>query len=273
MKIQNNILANRGSWLHHLLFAFFALVLTLPYVSCGGNQSGNDKELKRAVKEMAKVCPLQMGSFMSIENMKYSHKTLTITYGIATGLMNFDSLRANEAVLRNNMLLGFANQQNESFKKIIDAVIRARADMKLVFIDGKGASFELVITAEEIKSNRPGTDADPEVLLKTMLDNLRLQIPIDMGNGLVIKDVLLDENRCIYIYDCDESVIDIDRLNANIPEIKRYIIENFSDNNAAQELSRVIKATNRNLDYKYVGASSGKSVVVSIGPEEFNLNE
>ena len=273
MKIQNNILANRGSWLHHLLFAFFALVLTLPYVSCGGNQSGNDKELKRAVKEMAKVCPLQMGSFMSIENMKYSHKTLTITYGIATGLMNFDSLRANEAVLRNHMLLGFANQQNESFKKIIDAVIRARADMKLVFIDGKGASFELVITAEEIKSNRPGTDADPEVLLKSIYDNLKLQIPIDMGNGLIEKDVLLDANSFILIYECDESVIDIDRLNENLSEVKRMILAELTGNYASHNLSELIKATNRRLVYKYVGSSSGKSVVVSIGPEEFNLNE
>ena len=273
MKIQNNILANRGSWLHHLLFAFFALVLTLPYVSCGGNQSGNDKELKRAVKEMAKVCPLQMSDFMSIENMEYAHNTLTITYGIAAGLMNFDSLRANEAALRKNILIGFANQQNESFRKIIDAVIRARADMKLVLIDGKGASFELVITAEEIKSNRPGTDADPEVLLKSIYDNLKLQIPIDMGNGLTVKDALLDENSFIYIYECDESVIDIDKLNENLSEMKRMILAEFSVDIAAQKLSELIKATNRRLVYKYVGSSSGKTVVVSIGPEEFNLNE
>ena len=273
MKIQNNILANRGSWLHHLLFAFFALVLTLPYVSCGGSESGNDKELKRAVKEMAKEWPLQVDDFMSIENMEYAHNTLTITYGIATGLMNFDSLRANEAVLRNNVLLGFANVQNESFKKIIDAVIRANADMKLVYLDGKGASFELVITAEELKSNRPGTNADPEVLLKSIYDNLKLQIPIDMGNGLIVKDALLDENSFIYVYECDESVVDIDRLNENLSELKRWILAELSGNFTTQTMSEYIKATNRKLLYRYVGSSSGKSVVVSIGPEEFNLNE
>ncbi|MBR6919173.1 MAG: hypothetical protein IKN37_02445, partial [Bacteroidales bacterium] len=153
------------------------------------------------------------------------------------------------------------------------AVIRARADMMLVFIDGKGASFEFFITAEEIKSNRPGTDADPEVLLKSIYDNLKLQIPIDMGNGLTVKDALLDENSFIYIYECDESVIDIDKLNENLSEMKRMILAEFSVDIAAQKLSELIKATNRRLVYKYVGSSSGKSVVVSIGPEEFNLNE
>ena len=145
--------------------------------------------------------------------------------------------------------------------------------MKLVFIDGKGASFELVITAEEIKSNRPGTDADPEVLLKSIYDNLKLQIPIDMGNGLIEKDVLLDANSFILIYECDESVFDIDRLNENLSEVKRMILAELTGNYASHNLSELIKATNRRLVYKYVGSSSGKSVVVSIGPEEFNLNE
>ena len=123
-----------------LKISILVLPLMLSYVLCGSNVQKNKNELKNIIKEVAKECPIQVDEYMSIENMDYSHNTVVITYGVVAGLMNLDSFRSNEAALRSNVLLGFANNQNESFKKLFEAVIRANADLLLIFIDGKGTS-------------------------------------------------------------------------------------------------------------------------------------
>ena len=123
-----------------LIISILVLPLMLSYVLCGSNVQKNKNELKNIIKEVAKECPIQVDEYMSIENMDYSHNTVVITYGVVAGLMNLDSFRSNEAALRSNVLLGFANNQNESFKKLFEAVIRANADLLLIFIDGKGTS-------------------------------------------------------------------------------------------------------------------------------------
>ena len=115
----------------------------------------------------------------------------------------------------------------------------------------------------------PGADADPEMLLKSVYDNVKMQIPMEVVRGLMIKDVQLDKKSFVYIYECDESVIDIDNLNNNLSEMKKGIIENLVVNGVTtQSLTSTIKATNRNLVYKYVGSSSGKTAVVSIELDE-----
>ncbi len=241
----------------------------LSYVLCGSNVQKNKKELKNIIKEVAKECPIQVDEYTSIENMDYSHNTVVITYGVVAGQMNLDSFRSNEAALRSNVLLGFANNQNESFKKLFEAVIRANADLLLIFIDGKERNFSIYFTVEELKANMPGADADPEMLLKSVYDNVKMQIPMEVVRGLTIKDVQLDKKSFVYIYECDESVIDIDNLNNNLSEMKKGIIENLVVNGVTtQSLTSTIKATNRNLVYKYVGSSSGKTAVVSIELDE-----
>ena len=250
-----------------LIISILVLHLMLPYVFCGSNVQKNKKELKNIIKEVSKECPIQVDQYTSIVNMEYSHNTIVITYGV--GLMNWDAFRSNEAALRSNILLGFANQQNEFFKKFIEAVIRANVDMRLIFIDGKGRNFSVYFTVEELKANMPGVDADPEMLLKSVYDNVKMQIPMEVVKGLTIKDVQLDKKSFVYIYECDESIIDIDNLNNNLSEIKKGIIENIVVNGVTlQSLTSGIKATNRNLVYKYVGSSSGKTVIVSIESDE-----
>ncbi len=141
--------------------------------------------------------------------------------------------------------------------------------MRLIFIDGKERNFSVYFTVEELKANMSGADADPEMLLKCVYNNVKMQIPMEVVRGLTIKDVQLDKKSFVYIYECDEEVFDIDNLNNNLSEIKKRIIENLVVNGVTlQSLTSGIKATNRNLVYKYVGLSSEKTVIVSIESDE-----
>lgn len=74
----------------------------------------NDSQLKEMVREMNKICPIDMGEWMTMENVTYDNKTVTMTYTVEEGMIDFDGVRANEEAFRNNMLVGYANLKNDT---------------------------------------------------------------------------------------------------------------------------------------------------------------
>lgn len=243
---------------------FILAVLSISFLACK-----NDSQLKEMVREMNKICPIPMGEWLTIENVTYDNNTVTMTYIVQEGFLDFDGVRANEEAFRNNMLMGYANNTEQGFNMFFDAIINAKANMCMVYKSKDGNSYSMQFTYDELKANRAGENADPEALLKTMVDNARLQTPQIVDEGLIMTDVTIDAKYYTYVYSCDESNYDIDYMKENLGMVKEEILNGLSENNSIMKsIFELLKSTNRGIAYKYVGSVSGKECTIFIDPSE-----
>lgn len=260
-----------------IIQGFTIAILAIMTVACGNSNKNNDgsscddSKLKEFVEQMKAELPLSVGNDIIFEKIKYDNHEVVMHYLVEDGLLDFDGIRANDGAVRDNMLLSFANNPDENFKKVIDAIIEAEASLKVVFsTKSRKDNYELQFTAEELKANRPGENADSEKLLKSMVDNTRLQTPLVIEDGIVMTDAFLDEHYFTYVYSCDESEIDIDALRENKILMKQSILEelNQDDGTLFQQIKNLLKKTGKGLAYKYVGSRSGKTFILRIEPNE-----
>ena len=242
----------------YLVVATLALLL----VSC------DNMKLKKMIRETNKICPIRFSEWITIDNVDYTNNTVTITYTIDDDLMNFDDVRANEKTFRDNMLITFANNNEDDFKKLIDEIINAKVNLNLIFKKNKGDSYTMHVTLDDLKANRPGASADPERMLKAKIDIAQSQTPQVVEEGMVMTDINLDKMALTYVYICDETVYDIDLLQENSNILKESIFEEFNYDPLFKDMINLLIATNRQLVYKCVGSFSGKSCSISINPRE-----
>ena len=204
-----------------------------------------------------------------MKEITYQDHKVTMTYEVYNDLLQLNSLRENKEAVHNNFLVGYACTDEEGTKKLIDAIIEAKADLYVIFSDEFGENFSLHFTADELKANRIDMEEDHDKYLKICADNAKLQTPQEIDEGLTMVDVTLDSQYFIYIYSCDEQIYDIDMLTENYDELKKILINDLDFSNPViVKLCNKLKETNRGLAYKYIGNTSGKVLTVHIAPDE-----
>lgn len=261
----------------YTIIAVFLVVL----VSCGNN----DRELKEIVRKMNsktdireflrtwyESSPGMTDDLIDFEKVEYDGHKVTLTYSFAEGVLNYDSVRANENSFRDDILVGYAYSPYKGLKMMIDAIVKAGADLIVVFNCENQDAISICFTAEELKNNLTNADANPIVLLKTMAANARLQTPVVVEEGVVMTDVLLEEHYYTYVYECDESGFDIiDIMEESKTEMKEVIMEDVLGGNDSmtKAVCDLLKKVHYGLAFKYVGSTSGKICTVYIEPSEF----
>lgn len=243
-----------------------ATAVLLSLVACG-----RDSQLKQLVKEMNKECPIDMGAFGTMDNVVYEDNVLFMNYTVNEGYINLDDFRANEKAIHDNQLVAYANNPDKSFQKLIKSIVKAGADLKVVYRTAEGDNFEILFTNKELKASMADNDADPEALLQKSLAITRLQLPYEADEGIQCTDVELDNDYCTYVYICDEEIYDMEVLKESLEEsrdeFKDEILDN-SDDIMMARLVRMIKETGRGLRYKYVGNATGMEAEIVIENNE-----
>ena len=229
---------------------------------------GKDSELKKYVREVQKECPVILSENVSMDKVKYKNNTVTLLFKISDEVMDFNAIHANEQTFKNNMLIGFANNQSDFFKKFFNAIIDADANLDIIFKTPSGENLFLHFKTDELKVYRPDENANPETMVKINYENSKLQIPKDFGNGIVLTDVILDDQYYTYVYECDESMIEIDSLKT--PMVKSFLSLEIANDKTLLYLYSLLQLTNRGLAFKYIGKTSGKSETISF---KFNSEE
>lgn len=249
----------------HSLFALLMLV-----VLCSWN--GDDK-LKDIVKYMNSMCPYFISEEMSMENITYSKDNVTMTYVIYGGYYNFDAIRANDQVFRNNFLIMIANNTNPTIQTFIELLLDAKADLTIVLKNDKGEKYSMHFVAEDLKNIMGNPDKDLNVFLQSMIANTKLNLPIKIEEGITLTDIFLENGYCIYVYTCDESILKIDLLQANDAALKTIMKRELYEKPdlVMKSICEMLRSTNNGLEYRYVGATSGKSYTCRIEADELLL--
>lgn len=242
--------------------------IMVTFASCGHS----DKNLRECVRAMNELSDSGLDSdFVDFDKVEYDGHTVTMTYTFDEEILDYDGIVANEESFRSNMLMGFVNNLNEGFRKFLEAIIEADADLNVVYnVGNPDKAISFTFTAKELKDNLNDSDDNPLALLESVVENTRLQTPMPVDEGMVMADAFLDDHYFTFIYECDESVYDLNFMEESMDELKELMVEEVSDSNDTMlKLMRdLLKKTHYGLKYKYVGTSSGKEISVCLESEE-----
>ena len=238
-------------------------------LACAMVSACGPAKLRTMVDEFNKQCPLSLGLAGTMDSATYNANTVAIYYTIPAEYIDLDMIRQNEQAFHDNMLITYANSQEESFKMLLDAIVNARANMDVVMNNTDGDSYTFHFTANELKANQPDSDGDIETYMKTFIESTRMQLPIEIGSGITFTDVTLDDKYFTYHYECDEDIIDMDILQDGFSNNREEVISNIdvTDPTMAQLLKK-IKASNRGYAMIYTGKTSGKTAILTIESDE-----
>lgn len=254
-----------------------AVVVAMLMVACGkktatrAQQDSSDaiQQLEKIVEGMNNECPISFGEYIQVNSFEYIDNVVRIYYTISTNFLKMSDVRSNKETFHRNLLSGMVNNQNESFTTLANLMQDANTELCIVFCSTDNDCIEFNYTADEINDALENSDNDSEVLLQAMADNAELQTPQTIAEGLVMTAVYIKDKCFTYEYSCDENIYDMDVLNQSKESIKEEIVASLKvDDPILTQLRETIKECNYRMAYKYIGDTSGESVIICIHPDE-----
>ena len=247
------------------IYIMLAAILTA--IATYGN---NDKDLREIVGRLNNLNKANTGDAFRFDKAEYDGHVVTLTYLVAKGGFNFNGARSNEESFRNNMLLSYANNETDEFKKLLEAIVESDAELKIVINGDYNESFTMRYTTKELKECLSNADADPLLRLKVFVDNGKFQTPMDCGDGMTMTDIYYDARYMAYEFECDELIIDIDDLNLNKNVLKVSMLEfiSNSDDFMNQAIYDLLVKLHYGVIFKFVGSLSGDDCTIYIEPNE-----
>ena len=258
-------------------FILAAVAVAVLMVACGNkaamrvqeNSSDAVQQLQEIVEGMNNECPISLGEYLRVNSFEFIDDVVIIHYTVSTNFFVMSDVRANKEAFRRNLLTGMVNNPNESFKTLADLMQAANAALRIVFCTTDDDCIEFNYTADEINDASMHSNNETEVLLQTMADNAELQTPQIIAEGLVMTSVYIKDKCFTYEYSCDENIYDMDILDQSKESVKEEILASLKvDDPIFNQLRKTIKECNYRMAYKYVGDTSGESVVIYIHPDE-----
>lgn len=230
----------------------------------------NTLRLKKLIKELNKECPMPLGEIGQMNKAVYRGNTVIFEYTINDGLLKRqyidDDLLQDIDNLHQFMIISYCTNTDTTFRQLMKAIVDAKADLRVIF---SNMNVETIFTNEEL-AQCLNSDDNPESALQNIMEGIRLQMPIQLSEGMVNSAVSMDEEYFSYSIQCNEDLIDINDVQANEEEAKaamKELIETSTDPTFVRMIE-LLRTTHRGLAYHYIGTTSGKESVICITPEE-----
>ena len=242
------------------------LLLALTLTAC---QNDYQKHLRLLVNSLNEECPIPLGAIGHMDKADYDGEVVTFYYSL-TGVFDFQSLSTNQEQFHQYMLDNYRSNSDESFRQLISAIVKAKADLKVIFSSPNNDPITLHFTNKELSDNMPTFMGDPEAYLQSSLQSMQLQLPMTYSEGMICSHVELDSNYFTYYLECDENLFDINEMAFSAEQnhdAVRDMLTSSSDPSFVKLLS-TLKETDRGLRYLYTGTTSGKEALVTIESEE-----
>lgn len=248
------------------IFYFLIAAMLLITTSCGQK---NDPELQKMVEQMNASCPVALGNTGELVSTTYDNNIVTFNYSLK-GIDGLKDFQENKTMYHDMMLESYRGNADDSFKAIIEAIVKANAKLNVMFRCSNGQEYSLMFTTEELEKNKPGSDNDPDNYLNAFVQAGRMQLPQQFSQGMVGTDMVLDNEYLTYLFECDEAVF-------NMGEMKHSAVENHdnmkemmlssTDPNTVKMLD-MLRQSHRGIRYVYHGTTTGTEAIFAVTPEE-----
>ena len=101
--------------------------------------------------------------------------------------------------------------------------------------------------------------------LQREVDEIQKDLPMDMGEGMTIVSVALDDSYLVYTAEIDESLMGEEMMDffiANSDMLEESMFEVNEDDQDIKDLCKLCKDNNKGIAYKFVGTITGKELTV-----------
>ena len=180
-------------------------------------------------------------------------------FDMSNGLLNWSAIQANDAIIRDNALSGLLS--SKELQTLLKLIVDAEAKLQIMYFDKEG-SYSLILDFNEIKENLQN-GIDHEKYLSKSIENVKLQTPIKVADGMMCVDVQLNDKYETIVIEVDESIYDMGELEIHAQNNLKSTILNTEDFFTLQRLNLLV-LVNRGIEYNYIGTSTRKIVKVLI---------
>lgn len=284
-----------------MMMAMFALSVIGMAVSCGnrsdsdddtkkgkaaselsdnsGDSESKDNQMSRqilaqALDEVNENLPMSVGMVGDLTKFAIEGNDLVMELTVNESAVNIDALRSNPELMHELVVSMATNSSNPALDVFLDLVDKADMGLKIVYVGkSSGKSVSSVLTSDEIKNRNVMDESqrDPEELLAKQIEVTNLQMPMELGYGMVMVKFQREGDYIVTYCECDESIIPIDALKENVAAMKSSLkstMTSYASDPSVSELVRLCKDAGVGIKYKYIGKSSGKSVTVGLSADE-----
>ena len=155
---------------------------------------------------------------------------------------------------------------------LLDKLVEEKCGLKIVISNSAKGKYECSATVQDILSMRRRFELDPHEALYSLLSMSmkaeRANLPMQIGEGIVMTDYSLDGENIVITAEMDENLYSIDELNANISAVKNYMIKDGVNDAESKALFDLCKVSHTGLVYRYVGNHSRRQCNVVITSDE-----
>lgn len=220
-----------------------------------------ENKLKLAVEAANSQCPLSMGAAGDIESIGYEDGVVSFIFAINEQVSNIKAMSENPDIMKRTVITNFVNPDNK-LKIMHDLIIDANASIRLVY-KGKesGDSFEVMLSADELKSTEDETSFTAEDKLNAEIEATNMQLPMMVDEVTILEKLVVEGNSVVYLYKLDESMISIDDMEGNADAAKENVKSSLVNGGpVVQTFLKKVLDTGRCLKYRYVGSESGEAM-------------
>ena len=252
-----------------LVAAFLALV-SFAFVAC-------DNAKKRLQTEIENVnetsCPMDMGMVGELTSVEYdpdeNEVAMTVTFS-ANLPIKPSSLSGMKNTVKRVMFTGWMNNSDvtKTFKDIADA----KASLCVVMQKAVGEDeLRINVSESEIKDLVNGNidQVSSREMLELMASITNVQCPLRIDEATVLSTVSVEGDNFVYNYSVDESVVDMDLLQANLYKVEGEVRQKMLSNDpTVTSIVALAKENDAVFVHRYTGDQTGKTCQFKIKASE-----
>ena len=233
-------------------------------------------EFGRMIERADRDCPIPVAMGKgAVTGIKLEDGYVTYYLAYDKSIRNLFSSRKDEKKVKEGLVMCFLcinAQGGNQGDLMMDLLIKFNYGLRLVVTESSKGSFEYKVTVDEIKSLRKRYQINPHEalynLMSLSIESERENLPMEIGEGMVMRDYLLDSDNIAIVITVDEDIYSVDEMYNNRDLIKTSMIEEGCNNAESKALLDMCKVSHTGLIYRIVGNRSNKKFDVKISSDE-----
>lgn len=244
------------------------LMMSLTFTSCTSKKD----RIKMMVNQTQKELPVDLGIAGKITSFVYEEEEneVVATVMVNSGLIEKGLGNQNEDEIRQNLMLTM--NLNKSFKELLTMMAEADLTFKFVYVMGNtGKEVEVALTPEDVfGAEELDEKTAAEMYLENEIKNSKKSLPMMVDEMTKWVDMQNESNCIVYLYELEESNIDINLMKENAETIKETLSQNLlaSKDPTFVAFKQNCKAAGKGIKYKYTGSKSKDTFEVLFNASE-----
>jgi hypothetical protein len=241
--------------------------MLLPIFVLGSCTEGD--VIETFAKEVNKECPIALSSVNNITAVEFENKTLTYRITMDEEFTNITALSKHISTLRLNALAMITGSDG-NVRKLYEAAAGEGVSVRFVYIGSlTGQETSVLLSSYQIERALNEKKETGISALEAEIKFANISLPIDTGDGLIVRKVGLYDNTVYYVYDVNEDLISMSELKKNASECKRGLIRDFKESSVEEKkMFEMMFEEGCSLACKYKGTTTGKEVTIIIDNNE-----